>query len=80
MISKAVNIAQYLNLSWVAFYPLVNIFGKQTKTAEYIASPIEMHGKKTKGNYIFNNNPKTKPAKRPEFINITNLSKILSST
>lgn len=65
--------AQYLNLSWVGFYPFVNIFGKQMKTDVYIANPTLILGKITKNDQTSIKRPNNKPITIPKFTRINNL-------
>lgn len=65
--------AQYLNLSWVGFYPFVYIFGKQIKTDVYIANPTLILGKITKNDQTSIKRPNNKPITRPKFTRINNL-------
>jgi len=72
--------AKYRNLSWFAFYPPLNIFGKQMNDEAYIDKPIDMQGKITKKYGTFRNIPKINPAIRPAFIKIVNFSNNYYST
>lgn len=66
--------AKYRNLSWFAFYPPLNIFGKHINDEAYIDKPIDMHGKITKKYGTFRNKPKINPAISPAFMKIVNFS------
>ena len=72
--SSAVKIAQYLNLSCTLFYPLLNIFGRQIKTAVYIKSPMLIQGNTTIDDSSCNTKAAKTPTISPEFTNVNNLS------
>lgn len=76
MSNNAVKMAQYLNLSWTGFYPLVKILGRHMKTEEYSAKPTDMHGRTTIGIVACKVNPITRPTISPEFTNTDNLFNI----
>ncbi len=74
------NIAQNLNLSWTGFYPFVNIFGRQIKTAVYIANPIAIQGNIIIIPEASKLTASINPASSPALTNPNNLTDNSSST